>query len=136
MNYYLIAPAKTFRQDEGQLSYESADALKIGQLVEVPLGKQSVIGIVTKKIDKPAFPTKAVSRVLYDQPLPKHLVKSILWLSEYYRCPLASVVQAALPRGITKNRRATKLAADNSLYDSSLKNPLNAAPKGKRPEDV
>lgn len=129
MNYYLIAPAKTFRQDEGQLSYESADALKIGQLVEVPLGKQSVIGIVTKKIDKPDFPTKAVSRVLYDQPLPKHLVKSILWLSEYYRCPLASVVQAALPRGITKNRRATKLTADNSLYNSSLKNPLNAAQK-------
>ena len=130
MNYYLIAPAKTFRQDENQLTYESAEPLAVGQIVEIPLGRQSTIGIVTKKVAKPEFATKAISRVVYDTPLPKHLVHSILWLSDYYRCPLSSVVSAALPRGITKNRRkSTSVTPTNELYDVAAENPLSKAQK-------
>ncbi|MBR5419314.1 primosomal protein N' [Candidatus Saccharibacteria bacterium] len=129
MNYYLIAPAKTFRQDENQLTYESESALKIGQIVEIPLGRQTAIGIITKKVAQPDFPTKAILRPLYDTPLPAHLVKAILWLADYYRCPLSSVVQAALPRGITKNRRKNLVGETNDLFDANLKNPLSAAQK-------
>ena len=129
MNYYLIAPAKTFRQDENQLTYESEQVFKTGQIVEVPLGRQTAIGIITKKVAKPEFPTKTILRAIYDAPLPTHLVKAILWLSEYYRCPLSSVVQAALPRGITKNRRVKSVDAENDLYDAKSENPLSAAQK-------
>ena len=129
MNYYLIAPAKTFRQDENQLTYESEQVFKTGQIVEIPLGRQTAIGIITKKVAKPEFPTKAIIRALYDTPLPGHLVKALLWLCDYYRCPLSSVVQAALPRGITKNRRKNLTLETNALYDSSSKNPLSAAQK-------
>ena len=128
MNYYLVAPSKAFRQDENQLTYESEDTLKVGQIVSVPLGKQSALGIVTKKVAKPEFPTKPVSSILYETPLPAHLVKAILWLAEYYRCPLSSVVQAALPRGITKNRRkSTEIT--NDLYNPNQENPLSPAQK-------
>ncbi len=128
MNYYLVAPSKAFRQDENQLTYESEDSLKVGQIVSVPLGKQSALGIVTKKVAKPEFATKPISSVLYETPLPAHLVKAILWLAEYYRCPLSSVVQAALPRGITKNRRKSAEIA-NDLYNPAQENPLSAAQK-------
>ena len=64
MNYYLIAPAKTFRQDENQLTYESEQVFKTGQIVEVPLGRQTAIGIITKKVSKPDFPTKAILRAI------------------------------------------------------------------------
>lgn len=129
MNYYLVAPAKSFNQSENLLTYESEAPLKIGQIVEIPFGKQSTIGIVAEKTEKPDFATKAISRVLYEQPLPKHLVKALFWLADYYRCPLSSVVGAILPRGITKSRRNTSKKLENTLYSSESQNPLSEAQK-------
>ncbi len=128
-SYYLVAPMKAFHQREGLLTYESESPLKIGHIVVIPLGKNSTIGIVIKKVEKPDFETKAVLRTIYDTPLPKHIVKNVIWLSDYYRCPLSSAVQAALPRGILKKRRAPKETASNSLYNPDQSNPLNNAQK-------
>lgn len=128
MNYYLVAPAKTFHNSDNTLTYASAEPLKIGHIVEIPLGKNTTVGIVSAKTTKPDFETKEIIRVLYAEPLPKHLVKALFWLSDYYRCPLSTVVQAMLPRGITKKRR--KLKADNSIaVPKAPTNPLNAAQK-------
>ena len=128
MNYYLIAPAKTFHNSDNTLTYASTEPLKIGHIVEIPLGKNTTIGIVSAKTSQPDFKTKEIIRVLYVEPLPKHLVKALFWLSDYYRCPLSTVVQAMLPRGITKKRR--KLKADNSItVPKAPTNPLNAAQK-------
>lgn len=128
MNYYLVAPAKTFHNSDNTLTYASAEPLKIGHIVEIPLGKNTTVGIVSAKTTKPDFETKEIIRVLYAKPLPKHLVKALFWLSDYYRCPLSTVVQAMLPRGITKKRR--KLKADNSIaVPKAPANPLNAAQK-------
>ena len=121
-----MAPAKPFRQNEGLLTYESENPLKIGQIVEVPLGRQTTVGIVTKKVTQPDFPTKAVIRTIYDEPLPNHLLKALFWLEDYYRCPLSSVVQAILPRGITKNRR-NSTDNEESIKAPDSNNPLNSA---------
>ena len=128
MNYYLIAPAKAFHDTDSTLTYASESPLKIGQIVEIPLGKQSTIGIVVKITTKPDFPTKPITRVLYDRPLPKHILKALSWLPDYYRCPAPSVVQAILPRGITKNRRAAKTITNRQPRNTS-DNPLNSAQK-------
>ena len=129
MNYYLVAPAKSFHQSENLLTYESEIPLKIGQIVEIPFGKQSTIGIITEKVTQPDFATKAITRTLYDTPLPKQILKALFWITDYYHCPLSSVVSAILPRGITKNRRATAKATENTLYDQNSKNLLNEAQK-------
>ena len=129
MNYYLVAPAKSFNQSENLLTYESEAPLRIGQIIEVPFGKQSTIGIVTKKTQKPDFATKAILRILYEQPLPKHLVKAMSWLADYYRCPLSSVVNAILPRGITKSRRSIPKKLGNAFYSPESQNPLSEAQK-------
>ena len=128
MNYYLIAPAKTFHSADNTLTYASNEPLQIGQIVEIPLGKNTTFGIVSAKTSQPDFETKEIIRILYPEPLPKHLLKAIFWLSDYYRCPLSTVVQAALPRGITKKRRQSKSAPEAKATKSST-NPLNAAQK-------
>ena len=124
MKYYLIAPAKTFHSSDNLLTYSSETPLKIGQIVEIPLGRQSTIGIVVKNTTQPDFDTKLITKIIYEQPLPKKLVDALFWLSSYYRCPLSTVIQAALPRGITKNRRG-KLPEAPSI--TPIDNPLNSA---------
>lgn len=124
MKYYLIAPAKTFHSSDNLLTYSSETPLKIGQIVEIPLGRQSTIGIVVKNTTQPDFDTKSITKIIYEQPLPKKLVDALFWLSSYYRCPLSTVIQAALPRGITKNRRGKLPKAPNI---TPIDNPLNSA---------
>ena len=130
MNYYLIAPAKTFHQNDRTLTYASEKSLLPGHIVEIPLGKQSAIGIVSSQTSKPDFETKQILRLIYETPLPAHLIKALFWISDYYRCPLSSVIQAMLPRGITKKRRAPKKEAKTpSIIRQTCENPLNAAQK-------
>ena len=124
MKYYLIAPAKTFHSSDNLLTYSSETPLKIGQIVEIPLGRQSTIGIVVKNTTQPDFDTKSITKIIYEQALPKKLVDALFWLSSYYRCPLSTVIQAALPRGITKNRRGKLPEAPNI---TPIDNPLNSA---------
>ena len=124
MKYYLIAPAKTFHSSDNLLTYSSETPLKIGQIVEIPLGRQNTIGIVVKNTTQPDFDTKSITKIIYEQPLPKKLVDALFWLSSYYRCPLSTVIQAALPRGITKNRHGKLLEAPNI---TPIDNPLNSA---------
>lgn len=124
MKYYLIAPAKTFHSSDNLLTYSSETPLKIGQIVEIPLGRQSTIGIVVKNTTQPDFDTKPITKIIYEQPLPKKLVDALFWLSSYYRCPLSTVIQAALPRGITKNRRGKLPEVPNI---TPIDNPLNSA---------
>ena len=124
MKYYLIAPAKTFHSSDNLLTYSSETPLKSGQIVEIPLGRQSTIGIVVKNTTQPDFDTKSITKIIYEQPLPKKLVDALFWLSSYYRCPLSTVIQAALPRGITKNRRGKLPEAPNI---TPIDNPLNSA---------
>lgn len=124
MKYYLIAPAKTFHSSDNLLTYSSETPLKIGQIVEIPLGRQSTIGIVVKNTTQPDFDTKSITKIIYEQSLPKKLVDALFWLSSYYRCPLSTVIQAALPRGITKNRRGKLPEAPNT---TPIDNPLNSA---------
>ena len=132
MNYYLVAPAKAFNQSENLLTYQSEVKLSIGQIVLIPFGKQQTVGVVVESTTKPTFATKNIISTVYDEPLPKQLIKALFWLTDYYRCPMSTVVQAILPRGITKKRRTVieslpkqPRATDNSL-NSAQKRAIKA----------
>lgn len=132
--YYEVIPVRLFREDGGVLTYAAPEndtsKPQVGQIVEIPLGKNKTYGIISKKVSSVNFKTKPITRIVYNQPLPAHILKSIFWLSAYYDVPLPLAAKTFLPQGIGKNRRklseekkdAKKSAASNTI-------PLNPAQK-------
>ena len=104
--FYEVIPVRLFQKSGGILTYSSNEPLAIGQIVEIPFGKSKTFGIVSKKVSSVNFKTKPIIRKVYGIPLPKHIVKSIFWLSDYYLVPLPQVAKLFLPNGIGKKRRA------------------------------
>ena len=132
--YFEVLPARVFRKsprlEDGILTYSFSENLEPGTIVEIPLGKSSTVGIVYKKVKKPEgdFKIKEIIKPLYDSPLPEHLLKAIVWLSEYYLVPLPQVVSLFLPNTLEKKH---KIATDSS-NNCKLNNvdiPLNSAQK-------
>lgn len=110
--YYQVIPTKIFRQttdpSESLLTYSSPDKLTPGQIVLTPLGKAITPGIIYKSTTPPEnlpYKIKSIHAPLNLPPLPSHLLKSALWLSQYYLSPLPVIANLLLPKGLTKNRR-------------------------------
>lgn len=129
--YFEVLPAKVFRKspklEDGILTYSCAENLKVGTIIEIPLGKNKTVGIIYKKVEKPDFAVKDIIRKLYDEPLPSHLVKSIIWLSEYYLVPLPQVVSLFLPNTIEKKHKIAAESPEKPLKTADI--PLNPAQK-------
>ncbi len=117
MWFYEVAPTRIVRADQATFTYESDKPLNPGTLVTIPIGKQTSIGLVMKAVTKPAYATKPIIDVIEDKPLPESLVGLSLWLAEYYRTPLATVLQTLLPRGLTTKRRVQAMLEKVSLRD-------------------
>ncbi len=109
MYYYEVAPNQIVRSGSSTFTYASEEQLPIGAIVQIEVGKKSLIGVVMRSVTRPQYETKSIARIVEDTPLPAHLVQISTWMSKYYATPLATVLQTILPRGLTKNRRiATK----------------------------
>ena len=105
MYYYEVAPLKIVRSGADVFTYCSDDTYAKGALVTIPVGKQTLAGVVIKEVSQPKYATKPIASLVDTTPLPAHLVKLSLWMSQYYMTPLATVLQTVLPRGVTKKRR-------------------------------
>ena len=86
-----------------ELTYSFDDSLLPGQIVLVPIGRRVVPGVVVKKVAQPDFKTKSILKVLYSKPLPKHLLKTVKFVHDYYMVPSGQAVSLILPRG-SRNR--------------------------------
>ena len=106
--FYEVILGKVFGKGDGILTYSSDDVLTKGQIVIVPLGRGSAVGIIYKKVVQPDFETKKILKVLYSTPLPTHLIATAKFIAEYYNVPLASTLGLILPKGVEKKRRKTE----------------------------
>lgn len=111
MLFYELIPTKLFRADSGALTYASTQTLTPGQIVLAPLGRSTIPAIVYRPVPQPDFPCKEILKILYQTPLPTHLLKTLTWLSDYYLAPLPSVASLILPVGVHKTRRKAKTPA-------------------------
>lgn len=128
--FYEVIPAKSIGQNSvGVLTYSSPENLLPGQIVLVPLLRAKVPGIVVKKVVQPDFKVKPIEKILYDTPLPPHLLKTIFWLSNYYLNSLPSASSAILPNGVEKTRRKKPFEDDKERAIKANALPLNAAQK-------
>lgn len=122
MHYYEVAPTKIVRAGSDFFTYHHEQILQPGQLVVVPVGSSFLAGVVLKSAQKPAYDTRSIKQILDIPPLPLPLLKTALWLKDYYAAPLALVLQTILPRGLMKKRRA--LPASNRVISRSRTNYL------------
>lgn len=106
MKYYEVAPTRIVRADQATFTYESETPLQVGTLVTISIGKQTSTGVITKEVRKPAYNTKPIESIIEDTPIPESIIGLSFWMAEYYRTPLATVLQTVLPRGLTTKRRA------------------------------
>ena len=83
------------------LTYQSSEVLSVGQLVHVPMQRETVTGFISARVNKPSFPTKPISNDIGLPPLPAPLVQLGKWLQAYYPAPLGLVAQQLTP-AITK----------------------------------
>ena len=131
--YYEVLPSKIFRKspklEDGILTYAFEEPLNPGDIVSVPLGKNSVLGLVYKKVKKPEgdFKIKNIEKKLYEKSLPSHLLKSIVWLSNYYLVPLPQVVNLFLPNTLEKKHKIAIFSEKSLNIKGEI--PLNTAQK-------
>jgi primosomal protein N' (replication factor Y) (superfamily II helicase) len=90
------------------LTYQSSEALSVGQLVQVPLQRETVTAFVTAQVAKPSFACKPLQAVMDLPPLPAALVQLGRWLQAYYPAPLGLVAQQLTPA-------ITKIAPDQAV---------------------
>jgi len=106
MHYYEVAPTKIVRAGSQTFTYQSEDTYQPGHIVLVDIGKRQLTGVVMRQVDKPEYATRPIINLIEETPLPRALLDTVLWLSDYYATPLAVVFQTVLPRGLEKTRRA------------------------------
>ena len=115
MHYYEVAPTQIIRAASISFTYSSEAPLRPGHIVQVEVGKKMLTGVVLAEVPKPAYDTKAIASLVETTPLPESLITLSRWLADYYATHLALVLQAVLPRGITKNRRARTPVTSTSV---------------------
>ncbi len=98
------------------LTYQSSEALSVGQLVHVPMQRDTVTGFISGRVVKPPFATKPITDAINLPPLPTQLVQLGKWLQAYYPAPLGMVAQQLTP-AISK---VATLEPLTSIKDPSL----------------
>jgi len=134
--YVEVIVGKGVGKGASRLTYFSSLPVSPGSIVEVPLMRGKAPAVVYKKVAQPNFKCKEIGRILYSKPLPKHLVETAVWMSEYYAAPLSSVMSMILPTGVLKKRRdrgKTEQTEQNMIQKTPVCHsdliPLNPAQK-------
>ena len=112
------------------LTYHYDGSLLPGQVVIVPVGRRSVPGVVVKKVAQPDFKTRAILKILYAKPLPRHLLQAVRFIHEYYMVASGSTVSLILPRGVQRQGRK---ARTEQMFGSVPPQVLSTGPAGSCP---
>lgn len=106
--YYLIAPIVIVRNDKAAFTYHSSNSLVIGSIVQIPAGRILTYGVVLEKVSRPIFETRGVVKLIFSKPIPKPLLKTASWISDYYAVHLGLALQTIIPNHLEKTRRRQK----------------------------
>lgn len=137
--YFEVAPLKIVRANSEVFTYASKEKLETGQIVQIPVGKKNMFGVVFKEVKKPDFETREILKIVEKTPIPKHLIELSKWMNQYYATPLSQVLSGILPAGLGKNRRSSKKekikltdekeSCSNFLYTNQQQNAINKLDK-------
>ena len=93
MHYYLISLLKS---PLTPLTYASSECLEIGTVVEVPLSKRTLQGVVLEKVEKPSFICEEILLTCKTFYTLKTL-ELARFIAEYYVCSLGEALALFVP---------------------------------------
>jgi len=98
------------------LPEETQDNFKLGQLVEVPFGRQSVQGVIIEFPEKPAVTqTKAIQKILDPTPVvTPEQIQLAQYIARETLSPLGVTLQAMVPAGLSVQSDSTYRLTDES----------------------
>ncbi len=117
-----------------------AGKVKVGQLVRVPLGNSTRVGVVSKTelpadvvAEIPPAKLRNILQIIQETPvLTEDLFRLMYWISGYYAAPLNSVLETLLPAAIRQGVRAVvkhSLSLPEKLDAAALEKLRRRAPK-------
>src|SRR6476620_2422427 len=94
-----VEPLTTARSLRGPFDYQRPDGVGVGALLEVPFGRQTLLGVVTGLAEASEHDLVAPRRVL-EHSLPPDLVEFALWMAaEYCSAPARALARVSPPAG-------------------------------------
>ena len=121
--YYRVLVASQRYHKPDPLTYEWDKPLPIGTIVEIPLQKQQVLGVVVESSTRPKFKTKGISSIIAVGAISPQSLKLMKWLAEYYPSPSGSTNGLFVPSYLS----------GKAVIEQSPTEP-NPAPKTKPPK--
>ena len=101
------------------LSYQIRSDVRVGTIVQVPLGRQSCTGIITAVTDKkPDYEGRIrhVLEVVDPNPfISEGLMATLRFMSSYYQCPLGFCLKLAMPSGMMRSGVCRYYAGDAGI---------------------
>lgn len=98
--------------DKDLLTYKASDDISVGSFIKVPLKTQKTYGIVVKTTKTPpSYKTREIGEVIDKNLLSKWQVDLMIWISEYYMCPLHKVIKLFVPSKIFNDKKMRALKA-------------------------
>lgn len=124
MLYYEVRIASLRYHKPVPLTYAADATLYPGVVVAVPLQAEQALGVIVRRVRKPSFSTKSVTRVVPGAKVPSALLQLANWLQDYYPAPSGAIMQLLLPSALLPTARAT------------TGTPQSATPQSIRPADL
>ncbi len=123
-NLYQVAVNTQF--NESSLTYLSQNEYEVGDLVLVPLGKQTLSGCVIERItempgDLDLSKLKLIKEKSFQFKLRKTHLSFLTWTAHYYHYPVGKLISDVLPKPMKRPRKLLGLQATGE----SLHVPLN-----------
>jgi len=100
MQYYEVWVRSDKYRGKEALTYRYEGTLGAGQIVQLPLRSEQVLGVVVRQSAKPAFATKTITAALDVPPLPLASIKLAHWLQQFYASPIGVVIGLFIPSKI------------------------------------
>lgn len=119
MFYYSVWVRSSRYHGDDPLTYAYAKRLKTGQIVQIELQRELVLGAITGVTTKPRFKIKEITRVFDLPEIPSHLIRLSTWLKSYYPAPLGMITQQLLPVNLSEKQLKQSTKCDFPKPDLS-----------------
>jgi primosomal protein N' (replication factor Y) len=124
MFYYFVWVRSARYHGKEPLTYSSATKLAAGQIVQVEMQKELILGFVSGPSAEPRFKTKPIAQVYDLPPIPQHLIRLVGWLQQYYPAPLGILTQQLMVANLPASKLDEPEAKELPKPDLSQLPPL------------